>query len=625
MISAPADPRWRFPRGTSRLEYAAAGLFWFGFLANFFLIAGRLVDFPYLDEWTYIRPEAFGLRPESSFLFRQRSDHLMVTSHLQAWALFRLAGWNLATGAAFNYFFVFGLIPLLLARVGRMQLGHRSWVLWLILISILTPFNPYHQFGLLMVGIEHYIVLFLLSVLLLFGRDQGTWRLLLGSVSAVGATYAVGAGAVSSSVTLALFGAYKYVRIRLGEPRRRELAQAIVVAALIAPAVAVWLLSHEHVASQPPITYPTAWEFWRFLLALAALAVGQPGSVGCGALLILLTVLPVLLTARELTEGQDSAWVRLAITTSVLAAALAIAAARTGFGFERAVVTWHYHGLVELLVPMAFLGWCASTGGRRLVAVSTIFGAGLSLLMWDSFTIRSLDIREERVLAGRRCVVEKLARGMPVDCPATFHTRLDEKLVLARERGLSFYRRLEVDVSDMRAARSWVNEAVYRVGGEIDFRSTGDAVRFQSLGWSSAESWATWTVGRESRLALRIEGGPPADLELRARVTPFVHPRRPTQAVEVVANGTPVGRWTFSLEDAGGTERTAIVPGEVAREQSPLELAFRIADPRSPAELGAADPRELGIAFTTLSLSARDGTWTRGATGTREEPRSSRR
>jgi hypothetical protein len=566
------------------------------------------VDFPFQDEWDYIMAEALDVAPRPSFLFRQHSDHLMVTTHLQTWVLFRLAGWNLVSGATFNYFFVFGLIPLLLARIGWLQLGHRNWILWLFLISILTPFNPYHQFGLLMVGIEHYIVLFLLSVLLLFAKDQRTWRLVLGSVSAVGATYAVGAGAVSSSVTLALFGAYKWVRMRRGQPRTREITQVIAVGALIAPAVAAWFLTVQHFEDRPPITSPTVAGFWRFLFALAALAVGQPGSIATGAALVVLAGLPVVLTLKELFEGRESAWIRAVVTGSVLASALAIAAARTAFGFERAVAAWHYHGLVELLVPMALLGWCASTGGRHVGAVSTILGAGLSLVMWSSFTTRSLDAREGMVLAGRRCVVERLARGIPVDCPATFHSRLNEKLLLAKQKGLSFYRRLEVDVIDMRSARSWVDDPTYSPGDEIDFRSTGNAVRYQRLGWSAGEDWATWTVGEEAGLALLLEDGPDSDLELRATVTPFVVPQRPTQAVVVMANGTSVGRWTFSMSDSRGTVRTAIIPAAVARGKSPLELTFRVADPRSPSEVGGNDTRRLGIAFTTLSLSARTGT-----------------
>ena len=605
-MSDPTARSGHAPEPVSGLRHAGAALFWTGFVVNFLLIVGRLADFPYQDEWAYIKPEALGQRPQLSFLFRQHTDHMMVTTHLQTWALFRLADWNLVTGAAFNYFFVFGLIPVLLARIGRMHLGHRNWILWLFLISILTPLNPYHQFGLLMVGIEHYIVLFLLSVLLLFGGNQSSWQLVLGSVSAVCATYAVGAGAVSSMVTLALFGAYKFVRSRRGHPVRRELAQGILVGVLIAPAVAVWFMTH-HYATQVPVTYPTAMAFWKFLFALTALAIGQPGSVWGGAALIVIAGLPIVLTWKELIDGRKAAWVRLAITASVLASALAVAAARTGFGFNRAVVVWHYHGLVELLVPMAILGWCACTGGRHLAAVLVVLGGGLSLVMWDTFTTRSLDVREQMVLAGRRCVVEKLARGMPVDCPATFHSTLDEKLLLAKRKGLSFYRKLEVDVSDMRSARSWV-DAVYREGSEIDFRSTGNALRYQRFGWSVGEDWATWTVGKESGLALRLEGGPPRDLELRARVTPFVVRQRPTQAVEVVANGTPVGRWTFSLQDGGGTERRAIIPAQVASEKAPLELSFQIADPRSAAEVGGADVRKLGIAFTTLSLSARGGT-----------------
>jgi hypothetical protein len=596
------------PGGKFERRHAAAALFWAGFWVNFLLIVGRLVDFPYLDEWDYVTPGALGSWPEPSFLLRQHSDHRMVTTHLQTWALFRLADWNLVTGAVFNYFFVFSLIPLLLARIGRLQLRRANWILWLFLLSILTPFNPYHQFGVLMVGIEHYVVLFLLSVMLLFESEQRTSRLVLGSLSAVAATYAVGAGAISSAVTVAALGAYKYARIRSGQPRGRELRQWLVVAGLLVPAAVIWFLTHQQVEARPPLAYPTTPAYWKFLFALSALGVGQPGSVWAGVALVALGGLPLVLTWRDLVRGDSSAWVRLTIVASVLLGAMAVAAARTGFGFERAVLTWHYHGLVELLVPMAVLGWYASTSGGTRGAVLAALGAGLAVATWPTFTVRTFDVREEMVRAGRRCVVEKMARGLPVDCPAAFHSRLDDRLALARQKKLSFVRTLESDVREMRATRSWARDAAYRLGTRIDFRSGGSAFRYKRSGWSFEEPWGTWTVGPQAGLVLRLEGGPPPDLELVATVTPFVVRPRPTLSAEVVANGKVVGRWTFSLDDAKGAERKAVIPASIAGETSPLHIVFRIADPRSPSDVGQVDTRLLGVAFTALSLSARPAT-----------------
>jgi hypothetical protein len=602
------------PRSALLLERASlarrapAPLFWAAFAANFLLIVGRLVDFPYKDEWDYIVPEGLAVGPQLSFLFRQHSDHFMVTTHLQTWALFRLVDWDLVTGATFNYLFIFAMIPLLLARIGRLQLGGSNWILWLFLLSILTPFNPYHQFGLLMVGIVHYIVLFLLSVVLLFEAKQKTWQVVAGALSAVAATHAVSAGVISSLVTLALFAAHKYLRVRAGAVARRELAQVIIAGALILPAAMLWFLRYHNYGAQSAITYPTDPAFWRFLFALNALGVGRPGEVWVGAALVVIAGLPIVLTWNELRNGSNPAWVRLTITACVLTSELAIAAARTGMGFGRVVEAWHYHGVVELLVPMAVLGWCAGTRGRPLAAILLVLGASLCLLTWRTFTTQYLDLREEAVLAGRRCVVEKLSRGAPVDCPATFHSPVDAKLLVAKQKNLSFYRRLEADVEDMRASRAWVVGSIYTPGSEIDFRSTGNALGYQKAGWSKGEPWATWTVGEEAVLAMPLAVGGGTDLELRAVVTPFVVPQRPTLTVEVVANGTPVAHWAFSVKDATPTIQTALIPSSVAGKSSLLELRFRIADPRSPAEFGQVDTRKLGIAFRTLTLTARSGT-----------------
>ena len=600
-LPAHDGPEWR-----SFAERLAPALFWVGFGLNFLLIVGRLVDFPYRDEWDYIVPAATDETPHLSFLFRQHSDHFMATTHLQTWLLFRLVNWNLATGAAFNYFFVFAMIPLLLARIGRLQLGNKNWILWLFLLSILTPFNPYHQFGLLMVGIEHYLVLLLGSTALLFERAQKTWQVVLGALAAVGATYAVGAGAITSLVTFGLFVIYKYMRVRRGSPVRGELVHVIIAGVLILAAVALWFLRYQRFGTALPITFPTEPTFWRFLFALSALAVGRPGEVWVGAALLLIAVLPLALTWRELAGGSSPAWIRMTISASVLLSAMAIAALRSSWGFSRAVETWHYHGLVELLVPMAVLGWCASTRGRSRAALLLLMGAGLYVLAWNTFTTQYLDIREEAVLAGRRCVVEKMAGGMPVNCPNTFHSPLDEKLSLAKRKNLSFYRELEADVKLIEAVRGRVEGAIYTLPSDIDFRSEGNASRFQKTGWAGAESWATWTIGDEATLAMLLEAGGQTDLELRATVTPFVVPERPTLDVDIVANGTPVGRWMFSLDDGAGTVRTVVIPASVTSHGSRLELRFRISDPRSPAEFGGVDTRKLGVAFTTLTLAARN-------------------
>jgi hypothetical protein len=216
-----------------------------------------------------------------------------------------------------------------------------------------------------------------------------------------------------------------------------------------------------------------------------------------------------------------------------------------------------------------------------------------------------MDLRKEAVLAGRRCVVEKLATSMPVDCPTAFHSPLDEKLLLAKQRNLSFYAELEADVKMMTAVRSGARGGTYAPGTEIDFRRNGNASRFQRTGWSEAEPWATWTLGPEATLAILLDPGGEADLELHARVTPFVIPERSTLDVEVLANGNLVDRWKFSLNDGAGTTRTCVIPARIARQQSPMELTFRISDPISPAEFGRVDTRKLGVAFTTLMLAPR--------------------
>ncbi len=135
----------------------------------------------------------------------------------------------------------------------------------------------------------------------------------------------------------------------------------------------------------------------------------------------------------------------------------------------------------------------------------------------------------------------------------------------------------------------------------IDFRSQGWPT-CRGPGWSSSEDWGTWTDGREARLSFPLQQTLDFDLILSADALAFVTESHPELKVDIIANGSPVGTWTFR-HNAPQTKRQVVIPSNVLSRKKTLEILFRFSDPVSPASLGlSGDSRLLGIGVRQLML-----------------------
>ena len=143
--------------------------------------------------------------------------------------------------------------------------------------------------------------------------------------------------------------------------------------------------------------------------------------------------------------------------------------------------------------------------------------------------------------------------------------------------------------------------APYSPGREIRFGTGGDAPAYQGLGWSYAEPGATWTIGPDAALFLRMDAGPAVNLRLAVRLIAFTPPQHPALHFAALVNGRRVGDWRAR---AGGPNReySAAVPATLIHD-GVTRIEFHMDDARSPAELGISfDMRKLGVALQTLTL-----------------------
>ena len=147
--------------------------------------------------------------------------------------------------------------------------------------------------------------------------------------------------------------------------------------------------------------------------------------------------------------------------------------------------------------------------------------------------------------------------------------------------------------------------AVVTPGTVLDFREHGEAMVYQGEGWATPERSGTWTDGVRA-LLLGKPDWPDSDLVLELTATPFlVEGRHSALAVEVVANGTVVDRWTYRYaQDQGAVVRSARIPVSVLSASPVLSIEFRIDQPGVPSALGTHpnDNRHLGLLVSRVAF-----------------------
>jgi hypothetical protein len=114
-------------------------------------------------------------------------------------------------------------------------------------------------------------------------------------------------------------------------------------------------------------------------------------------------------------------------------------------------------------------------------------------------------------------------------------------------------------------------------------------------GWSSQESWGTWTVGPEVDLYLHCACAEARNLVLEAEVHGFTSSKNPLVQVEIFAGTEMLGVWRFDTHNPGG-KRHVTIPGVAWKSAPAGKIVFRILGAASPASSGlAGDPRLLGM------------------------------
>jgi hypothetical protein len=92
---------------------------------------------------------------------------------------------------------------------------------------------------------------------------------------------------------------------------------------------------------------------------------------------------------------------------------------------------------------------------------------------------------------------------------------------------------------------------------------------------------------------------------LQISADPFlVKDRHPSLAVEVLANGVVVDRWSYRYPgDSGRVIRSARIPASLLAASPVLKIELQIDQPAVPAALGVStDDRQLGLLVSSVSF-----------------------
>jgi hypothetical protein len=149
------------------------------------------------------------------------------------------------------------------------------------------------------------------------------------------------------------------------------------------------------------------------------------------------------------------------------------------------------------------------------------------------------------------------------------------------------------------------DSAVVTLGTFVDFRTNGRGAAYQAEGWSRPEEAGTWTNGPRASLAARLVEWPADDMVLQISAHPFLVKRlHPSLAVEVLANGVVVDRWSYRYpEDNARVIRSARIPASLLAASPVLKIELQIDQPAVPAALGVSrDDRQLGLFVSRVSF-----------------------
>jgi hypothetical protein len=162
----------------------------------------------------------------------------------------------------------------------------------------------------------------------------------------------------------------------------------------------------------------------------------------------------------------------------------------------------------------------------------------------------------------------------------------------------------ELGVKIQRLTLSGLGELEYRIGNTIEFIDGRSSAVHLNECWTQPDNLGAWTLGEDARLVLYLTDTP--DLAAIATFTitdVAVTEQYPLLDVSVAFNGHTLAEWSLGPSRMK-VEQKVLVPAEVLRAATPLEISIHVGQPRTPILLGwsQTDDRRLGFRLTRFRM-----------------------
>jgi hypothetical protein len=147
-------------------------------------------------------------------------------------------------------------------------------------------------------------------------------------------------------------------------------------------------------------------------------------------------------------------------------------------------------------------------------------------------------------------------------------------------------------------------QALYRLGTIVSCTIGQQGTSYMNYGWTAPDAYGSWTLGSHAGLTLCLDDLPQQPVMGTFTITDAaISEEFPHLEVEVLVNGQEVDCW--QLNGRSKQERKAILSPETLGRRRPLNISFRIRNPRSPAHLKweSDDLRPLGFRLTSIQLA----------------------
>lgn len=159
---------------------------------------------------------------------------------------------------------------------------------------------------------------------------------------------------------------------------------------------------------------------------------------------------------------------------------------------------------------------------------------------------------------------------------------------------------------DPRLYLSRLIRPVIPLGHAVPFAAAGEWNNWLFSGWSTSESWGTWSLGSHATLGIDPRQLPevPDALALKFRANVFVTPSHPRQRIEVRLAGALAGSYKVDYPDTT-LAFDVVLPPEDLQSARKIHIGFELPDAISPKAAGVSgDSRVIALGLVSVTASA---------------------